>query len=808
MNTTPHYHFIGIGGIGMSALAHILLDRGFSVSGSDLSQNITIEKLKSKGAKCFLGHHESYVPENSTVIYSSGISQDNIELCRAKEKGLPLLHRSQCLAMLMEGYVKILISGSHGKTTTSSLITAIFQEANLDPSYAIGGLNSDSLNGYSGSSSIFIAEADESDGSLKHYCPDIIVLTNLDNEHLVNYDEDSEKLLRTIQDFSEKVLDFQKVFYCGDSPTLFGKISGISYGFSSECQLRVLCSSQKEWQSVFSLVFHDIEYKDIVLNLPGQHNVANAAAACGVALTFGIDIAIIRKALEKFSGVQRRLERKNFSDRFLFLEDYAHHPVEITSTLRAVRDAVGLRRVIAICQPHRFSRLQACLNLFPEAFKDADEVILTDVYSAGEAPLDISMSLLSYKISLESLVKCSYIPFDQLVNCLKQKIRVHDVCISLGAGNIYTLGHSLKFFEPKKLALGVICGGKSCEYQISLLSASYVTQRLPSEYYECTFFVIDRDGLWNIVDDLEKSFLEGLGSHVFSSEIAQAIAKIDCFFPILHGPFGEDGSIQGFFKTIGKPYVGSDLLPAAISMDKIMTKRLASAIGIPVVPYQEISLFSWKRNADGCVLSILKAFTFPMIVKSSHLGSSLGIFLVHNEEELRKKISEAFLYDTDVFVEESRLGSREIEVSCIGQSYSYYIAKPNERSGTQGFIGYHEKYGLNGMTSAKISFDLKLSSESETRVKELAERVFKAIQGKGSARIDFFLDEEGNFWLSEINPIPGMTASSSFLKAFVQSNWSIEDVLDYLIIEGLHRFERQERVSRVIETSPELITNS
>lgn len=797
MRTTPHYHFIGIGGIGMSALAHILLDKGFSVSGSDSSQNSIINKLKTKGALCFYGHHEDHIPEHATVIYSSGISEDNVEFCKAKQRGLPLLHRSQCLAMLMEESTKILISGSHGKTTTTSLIIAIFQEAKNDPSYAVGGLNSESLNGHAGSSSIFIAEADESDGSLKHYAPDVAVVTNLDEEHLVNYDDDPEKLLKAMQEFSNKVRDSQKVFYNGDCPQLKGEISGITYGFSPSCQLQVVSFYQREWQSSFSFIFCGIEYQNIELNLPGRHNVLNAAAACGVALTFGIEISVIRKALKKFSGVQRRLEQKNCSNKYLYLEDYAHHPVEISHTLQAVRDAVGLRRVIAIFQPHRFSRLQACLDLFPHAFKDADEVILTDVYSAGEPFVEISMEQLSNQIALKSLVKCSYIPFDQLVQFLKEKIRVHDVCISLGAGNIHVLGSALKNFEPRKLSIGLVCGGKSCEHEISLLSARHVSHKFSQEYYDCTFFVISRDGLWNVVQDLNTPLPKEQGSPVLSSEIAKALLSIDFFLPILHGPFGEDGSIQGFFEILGKPYGGPDLLPAAISMDKLMTKRVASAVGVPVVPYQELSLFAWKRNPEGCIRSILDIFTFPMVVKSSHLGSSLGIFLVNNKEELEEKISEAFLYDTDIFIEESRLESREIEISCIGQPYSFYIAKPNERRGSQGFIGYHEKYGLNGISSARIIFDLQLPKESENRVKEFAERVFKAIQGKGCARIDFFLDEEGNYWLSEINPIPGMTASSSFLRAFEQSEWSAEKVLDYLIIEGLHRFDKQEKVLRV-----------
>ncbi|WP_100934224.1 bifunctional UDP-N-acetylmuramate--L-alanine ligase/D-alanine--D-alanine ligase [Candidatus Chlamydia corallus] len=807
MTETPHYHFIGIGGIGMSALAHILLDRGYSISGSDLYVGHTIDSLKAKGARCFLGHDACHVPDGAVVVYSSSIASDNVEYLAAIEKSLCLLHRAELLSQLMDGYESILVSGSHGKTSTSSLIRAIFEVAQKDPSYAIGGLAPNCLNGYSGSSKIFVTEADESDGSLKYYTPHALVITNIDNEHLNNYGGNLDNLIKAVQDFSRKAIDPNKVFYNGDCPILRGKIEGISYGYSPECQLHIVSYCQKAWQSCFSFTFLGQEYRDIELNLPGQYNAANAAAACGIALAFGIEMNIIRKALKEFSGVYRRLERKNTSENFLFLEDYAHHPVEVANTLRAVRDAVGLRRVIAIFQPHRFSRLKDCLNTFPKAFQEADEVIITDVYSAGESYREsIILTDLAEDIRKSSYARCYYVPHGELVEYLQKYIRIHDVCVSLGAGNIYTIGDSLKDFKPRKLSIGLVCGGKSCEHDISLLSAQHVFKYISPKLYDLSYFIIDRQGLWRTGRDFAHLIEETQGHSPLSSEIALALSEVDCLFPVLHGPFGEDGTIQGFFEILGKPYSGPSLPLAAAAMDKLLTKRIASAAGVPVVPYQAINLCLWKRNPEICVQNLIEAFSFPMIVKTSHLGSSIGIFLVRDTEELEKKISEAFLYDTDVFVEESRLGSREIEISCIGDSSSWYCVEgPNERRGAGGFIDYQEKYGFDGIDCAKITFDLGLPQESLDCVREFAERVYRAMQGKGSSRIDFFLDEEGNYWLSEVNPIPGMTASSPFLQAFVHAGWTKEEVVDHFIIEALHKFDRQQTIEQAFTKEKALI---
>ena len=446
-----------------------------------------------------------------------------------------------------------------------------------------------------------------------------------------------------------------------------------------------------------------------------------------------------------------------------------------------------------ICQPHRFSRLKECIESFPSAFKSADEVVLTEVYSAGEEREEVSYQELAQAISRESLVRCHYVPYKSLKCFLEKRIRVHDVCVALGAGDIVALGESLRDFEPKKLSLGIICGGKSCEHEISILSAQNLAKCLPSTFYDVSYFLVARDGLWHSISSFASS--EGDGKSVFSSEIAEKLEKIDVILPILHGPYGEDGAMQGFLETIGKPYTGPSVAFSALAMNKVLTKRFMSDLGVPVVPYLPLTLMGWKQEQEKCLTRITDAFSFPMFVKAVHLGSSIGIFEVHDIFELRDAINEAFARNEDVFIEENRLGCREIEVSFLGDGAGvFFVAGMHERRGSGGFIDYQEKYGLGGRPSAQIVFDVDLPENTQKQLLEAAEKVYRLLGGKGFCRIDFFVDDEGSFWLSEMNPIPGMTGASPFLTAFIRKGWSHEQIAHQLIIDGLQRFDQRQRL--------------
>lgn len=786
-----HYHFIGIGGIGMSALAHILLDRGYSVSGSDLLHEQTAQSLMDKGAQCSFGHHRENVPLESVVVYTSGISKDNPEMQEAMRLSLPMMHRSELLARLIEPYLKIMVTGSHGKTTVSSLITAILQMADQDPSFAIGGLNHQGLNGYAGKTPYFVAEADESDGSLQYYEPDIAVITNIGNEHISNFHGNQDALQQSILAFAKRAS--LSLWYLGDCKDLQG-LRGVSFGFSPSCDLWISEYCQQGWKSVFSISFQGTRYQDIEVSLLGKHNVANAAVAMGVALSLGIEEKVIRKALAQFPGVKRRMERKNRSETFLFFDDYAHHPIEIKNTLKALREAIEGRRLIAICQPHRFTRIQTCYQEFLHAFQEVDHLIFTDVYSAGEKCNNFDYQEFMRRVAHTSGVPSVYVPYGDLSKYVKSILRVHDVCVSLGAGSITHLGTEFLDYRPQKLKVGILCGGRSCEHDVSLLSARNFSAHVSSEWYEKQYFVVDRQGLWCWGESLEVA-KEQPGVSLFA--MMEHLQQVDFVLPILHGTYGEDGVMQGFLEMIEKPYGGPSVLSAAVGMDKVLTKMIAEAVGIPVVPYMHITAHQWRHSPDMCRAMILEKFAFPLFVKAVHLGSSLGVFEVRDMHMLETRIQEIFRYDSDLLIEESRVGCREIEVACLGEATSYrYLASCCERRGRSGAIDYLEKYGFGGCPSADIILNADLPDHVRNRVQQLAAKMFLAIRGSGSCRIDFFVHPQGDVWLSEVNTIPGMTATSPFLLAFERDGWSGEQIAHQMIIDGLRRFDQRQRLDQ------------
>ncbi|WP_348660444.1 UDP-N-acetylmuramate--L-alanine ligase [Chlamydiifrater volucris] len=792
------YHFIGIGGIGMSALAHILLDKKMKVTGSDVSLGANVKNLVRKGGQCWQGHSKDNVSDGAVVVYSSGIPGSNVEYLEALNKKLPLIHRSELLASLMEGTDSILVSGSHGKTTTSSLIAAIFTQAGKDPSFAIGGNNHNMINGKAGNSRYFIAEADESDGSLKSYKPHSAIVTNLDYEHLVNYDHDINNLGRAFYSFMEKVSDKTKLFYNGDCPLLcqFKPSEGFSFGFSLSNNLIVSDYKCSSWTSIFSFSFLGKSYEDIALALPGKHNVLNAAAAFGLALSYGIEENVIREALKNFSGVKKRLEKKPSSEKILLLDDYAHHPREISCSISAVREAIGERRLVAVCQPHRFSRVADCKDAYEKVFDEADVIIFTDIYSAGEDPIPgISSENIVRKINERFFNKAFYVPRPELVDFLKNILQVHDVCLTMGAGDVSLIHDDLASFDVSKLKIGLIFGGKSLEHQISTLSARNVYSNLDPSWYEVTAFAIDREGNWifGAEDVLEGEDIDvplGKGESPLSSSVASQLSKCDMFFPVLHGLNGEDGSLQGFFEVLGKPYAGPNIIFSSLCIDKLLTKQVVASAGIPIVPYKDFSQFQWIREKDRILEEITAHFSFPMFVKAVHLGSSLGIYEVNNTDELCAGVHQVFSLDTRVSVEEKVAGAKEVEFACLGGSEEPFcsVARAISRNSRGRFIDYNSKYGLNGVSSFESICDSQIGSQDVLcEGKSLAKAVYKILGGVGCCRIDFFLTDDGEYLFSEANTIPGMTLASTFPKAFAREGMDMKTICHKLVSEGLYR---------------------
>jgi len=359
------YHFIGIGGIGMSALALILLQKGIAVSGSDISFSYVIEGLEKLGAKIYREHAEDNISEPTVVIYNTMISEDNPEMRAAKRRGCPLLHRSDLLRELMHKDAALLVTGTHGKTTTSALLAHLLIEANLHPSFAVGGIMKGlGTNGNHGVGPYFIAEADESDGSFLKYAPFGSIITNIDNDHF-DYWKTKDALLQGFKEFAQKVSSPEHLFWCGDDEILrLMQLKGTSYGFEEGNSLRVLSFRQSGWKNFFDVHFEGRKYPEIEIPLIGAHNVLNAASVFGMGLRINISEEKIRKAFASFKGVARRTDFKGECKSISAYDDYAHHPTEIFATLRAIKHAIDKRRLVVAFQPHRFTRTRDCFGEF------------------------------------------------------------------------------------------------------------------------------------------------------------------------------------------------------------------------------------------------------------------------------------------------------------------------------------------------------------------------------------------------------------------------------------------------------------
>ncbi len=420
----------------MSALAMILLDRGVPVSGSEKVPSEMTELLKKRGAEICIAHAPENIEKASRVIFGSAIREDHPELLAAKRRGLPLMHRSVFLAELMRDKRALLVTGIHGKTTTTSLLAHALHVAGMHPSYAIGGISIiEGRNGKGDVGKDFVAEADESDGTFLHYSPFGAIMTNCDGDHF-DYWKTTEALVEGFKTFARKVISESHFFWCGDDPALTSMhLSGFSYGFEPHNALRIVQWKEEEWGERFSLSFQGRIWKEIVISLIGKHNVLNAAAVFGLGLQLGIEKEILYRAFREFRGIKRRMEYKGKANEIVFYDDYGHHPVEIQATIAALKRAIGNAQLVVAFQPHRYTRTLHCADLWKDAFRGADALILTDVYSAGEAPIDgVDHAFILNRVSIPKDPR--YVSRKDLVAFFVDFLRPQDVLLTLGAGDI------------------------------------------------------------------------------------------------------------------------------------------------------------------------------------------------------------------------------------------------------------------------------------------------------------------------------------------------------------------------------------
>ena len=445
-------HFIGIGGAGMSGIAEVLHNMGYQVSGSDLSDSAVLQRLKALGIGTFVGHAAEHVSTADAVVTSTAVQADNPEVVAAKARRIPVVPRAMMLAELMRMRRGIAIAGTHGKTTTTSLVTSVLAEGGLDPTFVIGGrLNSAGANAKLGSGEYIVVEADESDASFLNLLPVMSVVTNIDADHMETYGHDFEKLKAAFREFLHRMPFYGAAILCIESPAVRSILGDLhcpitTYGFDESAQVRAVNVRAEHGRMKFTvqrrngITLPDLE---IDLNLPGEHNVLNALAAVAVAVELSIDDAALMRALAQFKGVGRRFQSHGdlsvpAGGTFRLIEDYGHHPVEMAATIAAARGAFPGRRLVIAFQPHRYSRTRDCFEDFVKVLGTVDAVLLTEVYSAGEAPIVAADGrALARALRVAGKVEPVFVEaIQELPQAIWDTVQDGDVVVCMGAGSI------------------------------------------------------------------------------------------------------------------------------------------------------------------------------------------------------------------------------------------------------------------------------------------------------------------------------------------------------------------------------------
>ena len=446
-----HIHFVGIGGVGMSGIAEVLLTLGYRVTGSDARRSETVERLERLGAKVYVGHAAAQVEGAHVVVSSSAVARDNVEVAAARQRGIPVIARAEMLAELMRLKYGIAIAGTHGKTTTTSMVAAVLGAGGFDPTVVVGGrVHGLGTNARLGQGEFLVAEADESDGSFLRLTPTIAVVTTVDAEHL-DYYPDLDAIVAAFLAFANKVPFYGAVVVCLDDPNLQRMIPRmmdkrvVTYGLEAGADVTARRLQFVEMRSTFEVAHRGVSLGTMTLQIPGRHNVLNALAATAVALDLEMPFPKIQTALAGFAGVQRRFQVRGIARDVLVVDDYGHHPAEIRATLAAAKAGFD-RRVITVFQPHRYTRTQHLRQEFLTAFYQSDVLIVMDIYAAGEAPIPgVHAKDLADGIAAHGHREVLYMDGDRagILDYLCESTRSGDLVLTLGAGDVGQLGAEL-----------------------------------------------------------------------------------------------------------------------------------------------------------------------------------------------------------------------------------------------------------------------------------------------------------------------------------------------------------------------------
>ncbi len=442
-------HFVGIGGIGMSGIAEVLINMGYTVTGSDLRESETVKRLIGLGARIHIGHQAENVHDTDVVVISSAVRQDNPEVVEALSLNIPVIPRAQMLAELMRLRYGIAVAGSHGKTTTTSMIESVLSYGGLDPTIVVGGkVRTLGTNARLGEGSFMVVEADESDGSFMLLSPVISVLTNIDEEHMDHY-KDMEELVRTFDSFMNKIPFYGLSVLCLDCPRVSSiardyKKRLVTYGFNPDAELRAQDVEIHGFETEFTVMRGESLLGKIRIHSPGRHVAQNALAAIAVGMELGMSFEHVKEGLARFKGIDRRLQIKGSSGGITVVDDYAHHPREIEVTIEAIKET-GAGRVVVMFQPHRYSRTSLLFDDFVQVLLQADKLFLLDIYAASEDPIEgVSSQKLFEAIKESGHEDATYINGSQnIIETVLEALESGDTVLTLGAGNVWTYGEKI-----------------------------------------------------------------------------------------------------------------------------------------------------------------------------------------------------------------------------------------------------------------------------------------------------------------------------------------------------------------------------
>lgn len=728
LDDARRYWLVGIGGAGMSAIARLLRSKGLDVAGSDNADSPLLDHLRTLGIQVQIGHDGAGLRDGDAVIVSDAIPlQENSETAKALKVGLPLFRRSQALGWLLRGRKTIAVTGTHGKTTTTGMIARILLDEGLDPLVVVGA-EVPEFGGavVEGNGEWAVIEACEAYDGFHDLDPEIAVVTNLELDH-ADFHGTYERLADSVTRFLRKAPSADRVLIPeGDA--------------NAE-------AAAMDAHPAIEPTPMDRDLPDLAL--PGEHNRMNASLAVAAAQRIGVAADRARTSVAAFRGAERRLQVLYDGD-VTVVDDYAHHPTEISASIRALRERYPGRRLVVVYQPHLYSRTAALLPEFADALSAADELILTDIYPAREDPIP---GLSSGRIAELATTSVRYVPCRQALPYeVAHWLRSGDVVVGMGAGTIGEFAPALvqRIARSGPLYVALIYGGDSPEREVSLLSRRAVERALRSQGHR--------------VVPLDVSAM--LLSHGRLDALAGG-DRPDVAFLAVHGGHGEDGSLQGLLELLHLPYTGSGVQACAMAMDKSLAKSILAASGLPV---PQGILVTTDTSIEGAPC--------PAVVKPASQGSTVGLRFVQQRDELGAAIRYALQFDRQVLVEEWLQGI-EISVPVLGDRALPAV----EIVPASGRYDFESKYAV-GATEEIVP--ARLDAATAARAADYALRAHQALGCRGATRTDMIVTAEGPVLL-EVNTLPGLTETSLLPRSAAAAGISFEALVQWMIDDAWER---------------------